>query len=174
MSKILIPSHHGFQPNILSCWWWVCVGSKSRSTHTSHVKLGLVIYHIPNSVQAISPLSLDPHKHAILDLVEWGSHGQNSLRLFTISYNGRVMCTRLLLIKDYLTSLYVITLHLQSVNTNVVFGNVPILEKIISTTFTWYILVNYFDYLWKWICNYCIFAKTFEHAISAFTLGTTP
>jgi hypothetical protein len=40
---------------------------------------------------------------------------------------------RLLPIKDYLTSLYVITtLHLQSVNANVVFGNIPILEKIIA------------------------------------------
>jgi hypothetical protein len=56
--------------------------------------------------------------------------------MFTISHNGKVMCIRLFLIKDYLTSSYVITLHLQSVNANVVFGTIPILEKIISTTFT--------------------------------------
>jgi hypothetical protein len=61
---------------------------------------------------------------------------KNSLGMFTISHNGKVMCIRLFLIKDYLTSSYVITLHLQSVNANVVFGTIPILEKIISTTFT--------------------------------------
>lgn len=63
----------------------VCVGSNSRSTHTSHVSLDWwsTTFRIVCK-QAISPLSLDPHKHEILDLVEWRSTKKSSHGLIIV------------------------------------------------------------------------------------------